>query len=491
MTNRSVSQPNVPYYLAGKPESPNAELAVADKYTGEIAANVALADPEAIDRAIAAATAATEPMRELKSYQRRDVLTHCVQRFTERADELAETLCVEAGKPIRDARGEVTRLIDTFRVGAEEATRIYGEVLPMDVSARGAGYRGMWKRIPIGPCSFISPFNFPLNLAAHKIAPAIAAGCPFVLKPASRTPLGALTIAEVLAETDLPRGAFSVLPCRRDAADRFTTDPRLKLLSFTGSPAVGWELKAKAGKKAVVLELGGNAACVIDADADLDDAVARNLVGGYYQSGQSCIGVQRIYVHRDVYDEFKRRFVDAVAALAAGDPREEETFVGPIIGDDECGRIAEWVDEAVAAGAKVLTGGERKGNNVYAPTVLEQVPVDAKVSCDEVFGPITSIAPYDDFEEALRRVNDSAFGLQAGVFTRDIEKIHLAWDRLEVGGVCINEVPSYRIDHMPYGGVKDSGIGREGIRWAIEHMTEPRLLIIRSAPKRPGRRART
>lgn len=491
MTDRSVTAKSYPFYLAGRPESPNADLSVYDKYSDELVANVALADPAAIDRAIAAATEATEPMREMNSYQRRDVLTHCVQRFTERADELAETLCVEAGKPIRDARGEVTRLIDTFRVAAEEATRIYGEVLPMDVSARGEGYRGMWKRVPVGPCSFISPFNFPLNLAAHKIAPAIAAGCPFVLKPASLTPLGALTIAEVLAETDLPNGAFSVLPCRRDAADRFTTDPRFKLLSFTGSPAVGWDLKAKAGKKAVVLELGGNAACIVDSDANLDDTVARNLLGGYYQSGQSCIGVQRIYVHRDVYDEFKRKFVDAVAALAAGDPGDEETFVGPIISGDECGRIAGWVDEAVAAGAKVLTGGERRGNNIYAPTVLEQVPGDAKVACDEVFGPVTSIAPYDDFEEALRRVNDSAFGLQAGVFTRDIEKIHLAWDRLEVGGVCVNEVPSYRIDHMPYGGVKDSGIGREGIRWAIEHMTEPRLLVIRSAPKPPGHRART
>jgi len=472
-------QERYPYYLANEPRSPNADLEVTDKYTGETATRVAMADPAAIDEAIGAAVEATEPMRQMMAYERQAVLQHCVERFQERFEELAESLCIEAGKPIKDARGEVGRLIDTFRIAAEESVRIYGEVMPMDISARAAGYQGMWKRVPIGPCSFISPFNFPLNLAAHKVAPALAAGCPFILKPASLTPIGALVIGEVLAETDLPPGAFSILPCRRDGADLFTTDDRLKLLSFTGSPEVGWKLKAKAGRKPVVLELGGNAASIVHFDADLDDAVARNATGGYYQSGQSCISVQRILVHREVYDDFRDRFVQTVSELKAGDPRDEDTVIGPIISDKECSRIERWVAEAVAAGAKTLTGGERQEHNIYRPTVLENVPDDQPVSCDEVFGPVTLLRPYDDFAEALRMVNDSAFGLQVGVFTQDIGRIQKAWDTLEVGGVCINEVPSWRVDHMPYGGVKDSGLGREGIRWAIEDMTEIRLLVMR------------
>lgn len=472
-----------PFYLANEPHSPNADLEVRDKYTGELATQVAMADRDAIDQAIGAAAGAAEPMARMKPYQRQAILQHCVQRFTERDEELAEALCIEAGKPIKDSRGEVVRLIDTFRIAAEESVRIYGEVMPMEISERAANYRGMWKRVPIGPCSFISPFNFPLNLAAHKVAPALAVGCPFVLKPASLTPIGALIIGEILAETDLPKGAFSILPCHRDGADLFTSDERLKLLSFTGSPDVGWALKAKAGKKQVVLELGGNAACVVDADADLEDAVERNITGGYYQSGQSCIGVQRIFIHRDIYDDFKQRFVNAVAGLKAGNPREEDTFIGPIISDKECSRIERWVNEAVEAGARVLTGGKRLDNNIYQATVLEGVPKSTELYREEVFGPVTLLSPFEEFDQALEMVNDSAFGLQAGLFTRDIHKVHKAWDTLEVGGVCINEVPSWRVDHMPYGGVKDSGLGREGIRWAINDMTETRLLVIRDADR--------
>jgi len=468
-----------PYYLANEARQPNTDLEVVDKYSGKVATRVAMADPKAIDEAIGAAVEADGPMRAIPAHRRQAVLQHCVDRFTERAEELAQALCVEAGKPIKDARGEVTRLIDTFRIAAEEAVRIYGEVLPMDISPRAEGYTGMWKRVPIGPCSFISPFNFPLNLAAHKVAPALAAGCPFVLKPASLTPIGALIIGETLAETDLPRGAFSILPCHREGAELFTTDERLKLLSFTGSPAVGWALKARAGKKPVVLELGGNAACIVDADADLDDAVSRIVVGGYYQSGQSCISVQRILAHRSIYEEFRDRLVAAVSVLKAGDPHEEDTFIGPIISDKECGRIAGWVDEAVEAGATLLTGGKRLDNNIYEATVLEDVPSDASACREEMFGPVTVLAPFDDFHDALAAVNDSDFGLQAGIFTRDIQKVLDAWDALEVGGLCINEVPSWRVDHMPYGGVKDSGLGREGIRWAIHDMTEARLLVIR------------
>jgi acyl-CoA reductase-like NAD-dependent aldehyde dehydrogenase len=471
-----------PYYLANKPEQPNTDLEVSDKYSGEVVTRVAMAGEAEIDRAIGRAVEATRAMRELKAFERQAVLQHCVRRFTERAEEMAQVLCVEAGKPIKDSRGEVSRLIDTFRIAGEESVRIYGEVLPMDISARGTGYAGMWKRVPIGPCSFISPFNFPLNLAAHKVAPAIAAGCPFVLKPASLTPIGALMIGEILAETDLPPGAFSILPCRRDGARLFTEDDRLKLLSFTGSPEVGWNLKAKAGKKKVVLELGGNAACIVDEDiqgAFLADAVDRMIVGAFYQSGQSCIGVQRILVHESLYEEFKKRFVAATRELKAGDPRDEDNFIGPMISEREAARLQGWIKDAVASGADLLCGGEREGAMLEA-TLLEGVDSGQALSCKEAFGPVAILKSFADFEEALAEVNDSAFGLQAGIFTHDLYKAQKAWDELEVGGVIIGDVPNWRIDHMPYGGVKESGLGREGIRWAIEDMTEVRLLVTRT-----------
>ena len=467
-----------PYYLANRPEAPNQDLVVVDKYSGEPATRVAMADEAAIDRAIAKAVEATRPMAEMAAYERQAVLEHCVARFRERAEELALSLCVEAGKPIKDSRGEVSRLIDTFKIAAEESTRIYGEVMPLDISPRARGYRGMWKRVPIGPCSFIAPFNFPLNLAAHKVAPALAVGCPFVLKPASMTPIGAIIIGEVLAETDLPEGAFSILPCTRDGADLFTTDDRFKLLSFTGSPGVGWDLKARAGRKPVVLELGGNAAVIVDEDADLEDAVERVVFGAFYQSGQSCIGVQRILIHASVYDEFRGKLVEATRALKSGDPREESTFIGPMISEKEATRLQGWVSSAVEAGATVLCGGERDGAMLEA-TLLEKVPREADLSRKEAFGPVAILSRFDDFEAALEQVNDSDFGIHAGIFTRDLYKAQRAWDVLEVGGVVIGDVPSWRVDHMPYGGVKDSGIGREGIRFAIEDMTELRMLVIR------------
>ncbi|MBU0479685.1 MAG: aldehyde dehydrogenase family protein [Proteobacteria bacterium] len=467
-----------PYYLANKPEQPNTDLAVTDKYTGEIAARVALADDGAIDRAIELAVKAAEPMRQMPAWQRQNVLQHCVDRFSARAEELADSLCIEAGKPIRDSRGEVTRLIETFKIAAEESVRIAGEYLELDRSPRTTGYSSFTKRVPIGPCSFISPFNFPLNLAAHKVAPAIAAGCPFILKPASLTPVGALIIGETLAETDLPPGAFSILPCRRDGARLFTEDERLKLLSFTGSPAVGWQLKTKAGKKKVVLELGGNAACLVDHDADLKDAVARIVFGAFYQSGQSCVGVQRIMVHEDIYDTFRERLVTATKALIAGDPKEEKTFIGPLISEKEAIRLEEWIGSAVGNGARVLCGGTRNGALLDA-TLLENVPPGEDLCRKEAFGPVAVLSPFTDFAAALTEINDSPFGLQAGIFTRDIYKAHQAWDTLEVGGVIIGDVPSWRADQMPYGGVKESGLGREGIRYAIEDMTELRLMVVR------------
>ena len=469
-----------PLYLNNRAEQPNTDLEVTDKFTGEVAFRTALATPDVIEEGIAGAVRAAGPMAKLAAYERQDVLMHCVARFRDRFEELAHALCVEAGKPIGDAEGEVTRLIDTFRIAAEEAVRNYGEVQPLDISARAKGYMGMWKRVPIGPCSFISPFNFPLNLAAHKIAPAIAIGCPFVMKPASKTPLGAIIMGEVLAECDvLPEGAFSILPASRDGADLFTCDERLKLLSFTGSPGVGWELKAKAGKKKVVLELGGNAAVVIDRDADLDDALERVIFGAFYQSGQSCIGVQRILIHSEIYDTFKDMLVEKAKTLKAGDPKDRETFIGPMISDTEANRLKGWIDEAIEAGASLLCGGGLTNGTMLEATLLENVPDHAKARNEEAFGPLAILRRFDTFDAALDEVNDSRFGLQAGIFTRDLFKMFDAWDRLDVGGVVVNDVPSYRVDNMPYGGIKDSGLGREGIRFAMEDMSEIRNLVVR------------
>ena len=468
-----------PYYLANKPVQANTALDVVDKFSGERVARTAMADAAAIDQAIAAAYGAREAMAAFPPDARRDVLEHCVRRFEARSEELALALCIEAGKPIRDARGEVTRLIDTFRIAAGEATRIGGEVLELQLSPRTRGYRGMTKRVPIGACSFITPFNFPLNLVAHKVAPAIAAGCPFVLKPAAKTPLGALIIGEVLAETDLPIGAFSIMPCSNEDAAALTSDDRIALLSFTGG-LVGWDLKARAGRKKVTLELDGNAACIVDADPGrlLEDVVERLVFGAYYQSGQSCISVQRILVHRDLHDALAQKLVAAVKTLKAGDPRDEKTFIGPVIDEDAAKRIDGWIDAAIRGGAKALVRGKRNGNLLGA-SLLRDVPRDADLYRKEAFGPVACIEAFDDFDQAIARVNDSDFGLHAGVFTARIDHAMRAWDRIEAGGIVIGDVPSFRVDNMPYGGVKGSGLGREGVRWAIADMTEERLLVIR------------
>ncbi|MGH8113243.1 MAG: aldehyde dehydrogenase family protein [Rhodanobacteraceae bacterium] len=470
-----------PYYLANEPVQANTDLPVLDKYSGEIATRVALADAKAIDAAISAAAEAAAPMAALKPWQRRAVLEHCVASLSRHKDDLAYALCVEAGKPIKDSQGEAERLIDTFRIAADESTRIDGEIVNLEISERTRGYRGFVKRVPLGPCSFITPFNFPLNLVAHKVAPAIAAGCPFVLKPSERTPIGALIIGEVLAETDLPKGAFSILPCNVGDADPFVEDERLKLLSFTGGQ-IGWKLKARAGRKRVVLELGGNAACIVDADQHprLDYVVARLISGSFYQSGQSCIGVQRILVHASLYDEVKKRFLAAAKKLKAGDPKEPETFLGPMIDEAAAKRLEDWIGEAKQAGAKVLCGGKRRGSMLEA-TVLEGVPHAEKLSCLEAFGPVALLEPFDDFADALKAVNESDYGLQAGLFTDTLTHTLQAWDTLVEGGVIVGDVPSFRVDNMPYGGVKLSGYGREGVRYAIDDMTERRLLVIRDA----------
>lgn len=467
-----------PFWLASRAVQPNADLAVLDKHTGAIVTRVAQASAADIDVAFTAAAAAAPAMAAMPAHQRRDVLLQAAAAFAAQRELLAQVLCAEAGKPIRDARGEVTRLIDTFQLAAAEATRISGEVIPMDASARGVGLHGFVKRVPIGVCSFISPFNFPLNLAAHKIAPAIAAGCPFVLKPASWTPVSALLMGEALAQTGLPEGAFSILPCTREVADGFSTHPQAALVSFTGSPEVGWALKQRAGKKKVVLELGGNAAAIVEPDWDLEDAVARCIVGAYYQSGQSCIKAQRLYVQRSIYAEFEARFVAATQALTCGDPRDERTSIGPLIAEKEAQRLEQWIASACARGARVLCGGTRRGA-MLEPTVVVAVPEDEPLHAEEAFGPVVVLIPYDHYEDALTAVNRSRFGLQAGVFTRDYSKALRAWDRLHVGGVIIGDVPNWRVDHMPYGGVKDSGQGREGVRDALLELTEPRLMVLR------------
>ena len=468
-----------PYYLANKPVAANADLEVLDKYSRKRATRVAFADNATVRKAIVAADKAREAMAAFAPDQRRDVLEHCVSRFAERQEELALALCIEAGKPIKDARGEVTRLIDTFRIAAGEATRIDGDVLNLEISERTRGYRGLTKRVPIGPCAFITPFNFPLNLVAHKVAPAIAAGCPFVLKPAAKTPVGALIIGEVLAETDLPDGTFSILPCSNDDAGLLVEDERIKLLSFTGG-LVGWDLKARAGRKKVTLELGGNAACIVDEDpgADLDHVVERLVSGAYYQSGQSCISVQRIYVHAAIYSKLRKKLMTAVSRLRIGDPRDENVFIGPMIDEDAARRVESWIAAATDAGATQLVAGARH-KHLLPAALLENVPRHSDLYRREAFGPVACIEAFDDYERVLRRVNDSDFGLQAGVFTGRLHHAMRAWDVLEVGGVIIGDVPSFRVDNMPYGGVKQSGLGREGVRDAIKDMTEQRLLVIR------------
>ena len=470
-----------PYYLANQPQQPNTDLAVLNKYTGKVATRVAVPDARATEKAIVAAVKATTPMREFKPWARQAVLQHCANRFAERRDELAEALCIEAGKPIKDATGEVTRLIETFSIAAEEAVRLNGETLNLELASRLDGYHGYTKRVPLGPVSFITPFNFPLNLVAHKVAPAIAAGCPFVLKPAEKTPIGALIIGEILAETDLPKGAFSILTLDGQHAAPLVEDERFKLLSFTGGQ-IGWELKARAGRKKVVLELGGNAACIVDADQrpHLNRVVERLIFGAFYQSGQSCIGVQRIYAHEDIYEALKKKLVAATRKLVAGDPSNKNTFLGPMIDEAAAERLHGWILDARKAGAKLLCGGKREGNMLQA-TLMENVPADAAANRQEAFGPFALLAPFKRFDQAIAMVNDSDYGLQAGVFTNQLDHAMRAWNELEQGGVVVNDVPSFRVDNMPYGGIKLSGLGREGVRYAIEDMTEIRLMVMRES----------
>lgn len=466
-----------PFFVAGEASDPNAELEVFDKFNGSKVGVVAEAKRADVDRAIAAAAGAERAMREMPTFKRRMVLEHIVRRMTERAEEFARVLVTEAGKPITLARGEVGRAIDTFRISAEECGRVQGETIALDVSPRGAGYQGLWKRVPVGACSFVLPFNFPLNLLAHKVGPAIAVGCPFVAKPDPRTPLTSLMLGEILAETELPKGSWSILTVVKDGIELFSEDERIKLLSFTGSPLVGWKLKERAGRKRVVLELGGNAACIVDAGVDVEKAAAKIAAGAFAYAGQSCISVQRILAHASVIEALKRALVVKARAMKVGNPQDEATIVGPLISEKEAMRVQEWVADAVRGGAKVLCGGQREGA-VYQPTLLEGVAPTAKLACQEAFGPVATIQAVGDFGEAIRLANDSVFGLQCGVFTDSLANAQHAFEEMDVGGVVVNDVPTWRMDNMPYGGVKQSGLGREGVRFAMEEMTDVRVLVI-------------
>jgi acyl-CoA reductase-like NAD-dependent aldehyde dehydrogenase len=467
-----------PFYLAGEWHRSSQVLPVTNPWDGSVVGTTWLASAAQVEEAAASAEASAELMRNLAAYERGAILAKASSVLNRRRAEIGRALAGEAGKPIRDALTEVDRAAMTFHVASEEARRIGGDLIPLDLAPHGKGRVAILRRFPIGPVAAISPFNFPLNLSAHKLAPAIAAGNPIVLKPATKTPLSALFLASALEEAGLPKGALSVLPMSRQLGDVLVTDERFKLLTFTGSSSVGWGMKARAGKKKVVLELGGNAGVIIDDSADIGWAVTRVATGGFAYAGQSCISVQRVFVHERVYDDFAGRLVARVEALVVGDPLDPNTDVGPMIETGEVDRIESWVSEAVAGGARVLAGGARVSRSTYAPTVLEGVPEIAKVCAQEVFAPVVALYRFSEFKEAVAAVNRSRYGLQAGVFTASLPHTLMAFDRIEAGGVIVNDVPTWRIDHMPYGGVKDSGLGREGPRYTIEEMTEPKLLVI-------------
>ena len=450
---------------------------VRNPFDGSVVGRVTQARREHAEAAIAASVKAFGTTRRLPAFERQRVLRRVAQQIVERRDEFSRTLAQEAGKPIKLARIEVDRAVFIFNVAAEETTRIYGEYLPLDWQEFTAGRWGIVKRFPLGPVAGITPFNFPLNLVAHKVAPAIAAGCSMVLKPAPQTPLCSLLLAECVQQAGWPDGGLNVLPLSNEDAGLLVTDDRIKLISFTGSVPVGWDIKRRAGKKKVVLELGGNAAVIVHSDADLDYAAERCVNGGFGYAGQTCISVQRILVEHSVYGKFTDLLVEGVKKLKLGDPLDPTTDVGPLIRESDAIRTVNWIDEAVRSGARLLCGGGRK-NLVVEPTVLTGTKPEMKVNCQEVFGPVVTVEPYKDFDQALRQVNNSAYGLQAGIFTRDAKLLFQAFEELEVGGVIAGDVPSFRVDQMPYGGVKDSGLGREGLRYAIEEMTEPKLMVM-------------
>jgi acyl-CoA reductase-like NAD-dependent aldehyde dehydrogenase len=465
------------FFVDGRWSEDGDVLEVRSPYDGSLIGRAIQGRREHAEAAIAAAVKAFATTRRLPAFERQRVLRRVAAGIAERKDEFSRTLSLEAGKPIKAARLEVERSIFTFNIAAEESTRSYGEYLPLDWQESTAGRWGIERRFPLGPVAGITPFNFPLNLVVHKVAPAIAAGCSMVLKPAPQTPLCSLLLAETVQEAGWPDGGLNVLPLSNEDAGLLVTDERIKLISFTGSVPVGWDIKRRAGKKKVVLELGGNAAVIVHCDADLAYAAERCIAGGFGYAGQTCISVQRILVERSVCGKFTDLLVAGVKKLKMGDPMDESVDIGPLIRESDAIRATRWVDEAVRAGARLLCGGCREGS-MMEPTVLTATKPEMKVNCQEIFGPVVTVEPYENFDEALRRTNQSSYGLQAGLFTRDVKLLFQAYEELEVGGLIAGDVPAFRVDHMPYGGVKDSGMGREGLRYAIEDMTEPKLLVM-------------
>ncbi len=465
-----------PIYFNGKFQTTNQILEVRNPYSKELVALTYLAGNQEFDVAVNAAVAAEAAMAKLPSYKRFEILCYCADRLRADRERLATVLASESGKPMRYALGEIDRSSQTLLVAAEESKRLPKEYISLDWTPAGTNREGLIKHFPVGTIAAIAPFNFPMNLAMHKIAPAIAAGCPIVLKPARTTPLSVLEFAKIISETDLPAGALSIIPTDRTVGNRFVTDSRFKMLTFTGSPEVGWAMKAQAGSKKITLELGGNAGVIVSESADLEDSVTKCVSGSFAFSGQVCIHVQRIYVHKNIFQKFTEKFAEKTSKLKVGDPLASDTDISVMIDEENALRVEAWVNDAVADGAKILHGGKRQGN-YFEPTVLTNTKPQMNVCALEIFGPVVSVEPCDSVEDAVAKINNSQYGLQAGIFTDSQREINFAFENLHVGGVIVNDVPSFRVDHMPYGGVKNSGFGREGIRYAIAEMTEPRLLV--------------
>jgi acyl-CoA reductase-like NAD-dependent aldehyde dehydrogenase len=470
-----------PYLVNGSWRTGEGVFDVKSPYDDAVVAQVAVPTDADVEEATAAAADTFAESAHLPVHARADALDHISKRLGERIGQNAELIAQEGGKPLKWATVEATRAVSTFRWASEVLRHGDDELMRLDTEASLGSRVGLLRRFALGPVLGITPFNFPLNLVAHKVAPALAVGAPIVVKPASATPLGTLELAELFDETDLPKGMFSALPVRSSVADKMARDPRYKKISFTGSSEIGWYLKGLDPKKRVTLELGGNAGVIVHGDADLDLAAQRVAFGGYYQAGQSCISVQRVLVQSEVYDEFAKRLTKQVESLKMGDPMDPTVDVGPVIDRGNVERIEEWVNEAVAQGAELLTGGKADGP-FFQPTVLAKTEPEMKVRCEEIFGPVTTVTPYETFEDAVAEVNNSRFGLQAGVFTNDINRAFYAHQRIEVGGVIVNDVSAFRADQMPYGGSKDSGFGREGLRFAMEEMTEPRIMVLSNVP---------
>jgi len=463
-------------YVGGEFRSTQDVLPVMDPYDHDEVATTYRAGASELEEAIAKAQSVREALIDMPSGKKYTILMHIAAQLREQREDFANIITSESGKPLRYAMGEVDRAIQTFTVAAEESKRIPGEYIDLEWTAAGEGKDAILRYFPVGLVAGISPFNFPLNLAVHKLAPAIAAGCPIILKPSSSTPLSTLRLAQIIDSTELPKGAVSILPMDRRTGNKMVSDPRFALLSFTGSPDVGWRMKAEAGKKKVILELGGNAGVIVSESAAVDKAVIKCVSGSFAYSGQVCIHTQRIFVAESKFDEFKQKFLAQVSNLIQGDPKDPDTDISNMIDEANAKRVEAWVDEATGSGAELLCGGKRSGN-YFEPTVLTKTRASMKVCGLEVFGPVVTLEKYKEFQEALHQINDSRYGLQAGVFTNDVREMNAAFRHLQLGGIMINDIPGFRVDHMPYGGVKDSGFGREGVKYSLHDMLEPRLLV--------------